>query len=122
MRTFRLSVCKGSTCKGNGSDAVYKAACEELSTLGLTAQTETRRGGCYGMCHMGPNVVVRENVGRPQDPFRREDYQLMGWVEESFYAEMTPEKIRQLIQKYIASGEQVPELLSSAPSFSGRGR
>jgi len=120
MRTFRLSVCKGPTCRPGGSDAVFRAACEEIGRLGLADRCEARRGGCYGMCHLGPNVVIRENVGRPPDPFNREDYQLMGWAEEFFYGAMTPERIRQLIQEHIQKGEPVEALLTPVPIVSGR--
>jgi (2Fe-2S) ferredoxin len=109
MRTFRLSVCKGVTCRQGGADAVHQAACEEVDRQELTARCLVRRGGCWGMCHLGPNVVIRENVGRPQDPFHREDYQLMGWEEEVLYGAMSPAKLQRIVREHIEGGEPVAE-------------
>jgi (2Fe-2S) ferredoxin len=101
---------------------VFRQACDEVSRLALKDQCDVRRGGCYGMCHLGPNVVVRENVGRPHDPFRREDYQLMGWPEESFYGAMTPLTVARLIQEHIQNGERVEDMITPVSIVSQRAR
>ena len=93
---WRLSVCKGPDCKANGSDPVYARA-KELVTGPLKERCELFRGGCYGLCHLGPNVVIRVDDGRPKDPFSREDFQLMGWEDEVHYGRMTPEGIRTVL-------------------------
>ena len=45
-----------------------ETAVEELS---LGKRCTLVRGGCYGLCHLGPNVVVREDRPRPSDLFTR---------------------------------------------------
>jgi (2Fe-2S) ferredoxin len=121
VRKFRLSVCKGVTCRLGGADDVYRAATETLKGSPMEAQCEARRGGCWGMCHLGPNVVMREDVGRAPDPFRREDYQLMGWQEETLYGDMTPEKVARLIREHIETGQPVADLATDAdPSPTAR--
>lgn len=112
MRKYKVSVCKGPDCKGNGSDAVFKAAQEAVASQGLGAVCTLARGGCYGLCHLGANVIVRPEVNRPKDPFSREDFQLMGWEGETHYGEMTPDKIRRVLAEHIARDEPVAELVA----------
>lgn len=109
MKRYRLSVCKGMDCKANGSADVLAAAREELAQRGLVGRCELYRGGCYGFCHMGPNVVVREDTGRKRDPLSPEDYQLMGWPGEVYYSHMTPEKMRRVVAEHIEKDAPVTE-------------
>ena len=67
-----MAVCKGPDCTRGGSDAVFAKAREVAPS-----HCEVYRGGCYGLCHLGPNVVLREDTGGKRDPFSREDFQLM---------------------------------------------
>lgn len=116
MKKFRLAICKGPDCRRNGADAVYAAARVEVERAGLASRCEVYRGGCYGLCHLGPNVVVREDLGGKRDPLSREDYQLMGGPGEAYYWAMTPEKIARVIAGHIAGEQVVTELLGD-PSF-----
>src|SRR5689334_10550069 len=110
MKRYRLSVCKGPDCKKNGSDPVFRAASELVRDGGLMPRCEVYRGGCYGLCHLGPNVVVREERGEKRDPLSREDFQLMGWEGEAYYWAMTPAKIARVIREHIAEDRPIPEL------------
>ena len=71
------------------------------------------RGGCYGLCHLGPNVVVRPETGRPKDPFSPEDYQLMGWEGEVHYGAMTPEKALRVLREHTGEDRPVEELTAA---------
>jgi len=113
-RKYRLSVCKGPDCKGNGSDAVYKAAVEAVAQEGLSARCTPGRGGCYGLCHLGANVIVRKDTGRPKDPFSREDFQLMGWEGETHYGAMTPDRVRQVISQHIGQDTVAQDLVADS--------
>jgi (2Fe-2S) ferredoxin len=110
MKRYRVSVCKGMDCKADGANELFAQAREELARRGLTARCELYRGGCYGLCHLGPNVVVREDTGRKRDPFSREDFQLMGWEGEAYYARMTAEKLQRIIAEHLAEDRPVTEL------------
>lgn len=111
MKRYRVAVCKGPDCRRNGSEAVFAAAKAALAESDLTPKCELYRGGCYGLCHMGPNVVVREDVGRKRDPFSREDYQLMGWEEEAYYSHMSEAKIRRVIHEHVGEERLITDLL-----------
>lgn len=109
MRRYRLSVCKGPDCTGNGSDGVYARATEVVKRLGLEGRCELGRGGCYGLCHLGANVVVRDGE-KPADPFGAEDFQLMGTPDEVYYWRMTPERIEAVLQEHVANDRPVEAL------------
>ncbi len=109
-----MAVCKGPVCRGNGSDKVFAAAKEAVAKAGVGQRCEVYRGGCYGLCHLGANVVVREADGRPKDPFSAEDYQLMGWEGEYHYQEMTPEKVARVVAEHIAQDKPVADFVASA--------
>lgn len=84
-----------------------------VAKAGLNARCEVYRGGCYGLCHLGPNVVVREDGGGPRDPLSREDFQLMGGPGEFHYAPMTARDIGRVVDEHLAQGRAVEELLFS---------
>ncbi|MFZ5472007.1 MAG: (2Fe-2S) ferredoxin domain-containing protein [Myxococcota bacterium] len=111
MKKYRLSVCKGPDCKRNGADAVFAAAREAVGKAGLTPRCEVYRGGCYGLCHLGPNVVVREDTGKKRDPFSREDFQLMGFEGEAYYGAMNPPAMERVVAEHIGADRTVTELL-----------
>jgi (2Fe-2S) ferredoxin len=107
---FRLSVCKGPDCRARKADAVFAAVQAEVAATGLAEKCKVQRGGCYGLCEFGPNVVVRPDTNRPADPFSRENYELVGSPGEVHYAEMTPEKAVEVVRQHIARGEPVEAL------------
>ncbi|HLL55586.1 MAG TPA: (2Fe-2S) ferredoxin domain-containing protein, partial [Myxococcaceae bacterium] len=85
---------------------------EAVANAGLGARCELYRGGCYGLCHLGANVVVREDNGRKKDPFSPEDFQLMGWEDEYHYQEMTPEKVARVVAEHIAADKPVADFVA----------
>ena len=116
MKRYRLAVCKGNDCRRNGSDRVYASARDELAARSLQPRCEVFRGGCYGLCEHGPNVVVREDTGRARDPFSREDFQLMGSPGEVHYSGMTPEKMALVMEEHVGRDLPVEALRHAAQS------
>lgn len=114
MPKFRIAVCKGPACRKGGSDAVFSAVTEALAANALSGRCEAYRGGCYGLCHLGPNVVVRVDAGRARDFLSQEDFQLMGWPGEVHYAEMTPAKAVRVVIEHVGSGTAIEELRSKS--------
>ena len=112
MKTYRLAVCRGPNCRQGGADQLF-AACRELVLKSeLSSRCEVYRGGCYGLCHLGPNVVLRENP-RPKDLLSREDFQLMGWEGEFYYPAMTAQKITRVVLEHVAQGRVCDDMVSS---------
>ena len=110
MTKWRLSVCKGPDCRSNGSDPVYARA-RELIVGELKERCELFRGGCYGLCHLGPNVVIRADTGKPPDPLSSDDFLLLNIAGETYYWAMTAQKMERVIKEHVAQGRVVDELV-----------
>lgn len=58
-RRLDVWICQGRMCTANGSD-VLAARARDAAALSA-GRCRVLRGGCYGLCELGPNVVVREH-------------------------------------------------------------
>ena len=108
---FRLSVCQGPDCRDNGADRLFVQAGELVRKAGLGARCELARGGCYGMCHLGANVVVRELKPGPKDPFAADDFQLTFELGETWYAHVSPEGLERVVDLHLRQGRVVADLV-----------
>ncbi|HEY8208626.1 MAG TPA: (2Fe-2S) ferredoxin domain-containing protein [Myxococcaceae bacterium] len=117
MKRYRVSVCKGPDCRAGGSDEVHSALRRAVEGSPLKATCTVQRGGCYGLCHLGPNVVVRLDDGRKRDPLSREDFQLMGWDGETHYGNMTAERVPRLVEEHLQGDREIADY---APVDNGR--
>lgn len=106
MKRYKLAVCKGPDCSDGGAQEVYEKACKVKGS-----NCTVSRGGCYGLCHLGPNVVVREDTGARKDPFSKEDFQLMGTPNETYYWHMTPETIVRVIELHVGKDQVQTDLV-----------
>jgi len=107
---YVVSICQGPDCQGNGAEALVPAAERCVQALGLAARCTLKRGGCYGLCEQGANVIVRVDTGAPVDPFSSDDYELTGAPGETHYAEMDPEKLERVLRSHVGADAPVPEL------------
>jgi (2Fe-2S) ferredoxin len=109
---YRITVCKGPNCTYNGAEAVAAALRSAIEQRGLTGVCELTRGGCYGLCAFGPNVILRpQDHGSIRDPLDTGDFMLLGSPGEKHYSAMAPDKADRLIEAEIVRGEPVPEWL-----------
>ncbi|MFN7131404.1 MAG: (2Fe-2S) ferredoxin domain-containing protein [Myxococcales bacterium] len=110
MKRYRMAVCKGPDCSRSGGPSVFEALRNALTARNLTSRCELYRGGCYGLCHLGPNVVVREVVeGQKRDPFSREDFELTGKAGEVHYAGMRKEHAERVVDEHVGEDRPVEE-------------
>jgi len=110
-------VCKGPDCRAGGAEEVFSALRRAVEGSAARASCQVARGGCYGLCHLGPNVVIRLDEGRKRDPLSREDFQLMGWAGETHYGNMTAERVPRLVEEHL---QQDREIADYAPVDNGR--
>ena len=103
-RKYVVAVCEGPDCTGNGSDALVPVLASAIARLGLGARCRLKRGGCYGLCQEGPNVIVRRDTGAPVDPLSSEDYELSGADGEVHYDHLDAAKCERLVQEHLAAG------------------
>ena len=109
--TTRLDiwVCQGRMCTANGSDAV--AAHARVNVAGKET-CRVLRGGCYGHCEIGPNVVVRAHEGELPD-VDVDRLSLTEEVNETVYSGMAPADIALVVKAHLA-GRAVPDLTRDA--------
>ena len=94
-------------CTANGSDAVAARARAEARQ-----GTRVLRGGCYGHCEIGPNVVVRVHQGELPD-VESDRLSLTEEANETVYSGITPADVVLIIVAHEAGGT-VPQLTRDA--------
>ncbi|MFA5622518.1 MAG: NADH-quinone oxidoreductase subunit NuoF [Thermovirgaceae bacterium] len=97
MALYRAHVliCKGTGCTASGSAPVFEAFKTELARRGLDKEVMLVETGCHGMCEMGPIVVV--------------------YPEGSFYCQVKPEDIPELVEEHLYKGRILQRLLYTTP-------
>ena len=109
---YRLAVCKGPNCSFNGARKVVEAMRDALRDQGLGDRCVLARGGCYGLCAFGPNVIVRrEDPNAPVNPLDPGDFMLLGVEGECHYSAVSPAQATRIIAEHIGAGRPVEEWL-----------
>jgi (2Fe-2S) ferredoxin len=114
--TTRLDiwVCQGRMCTANGSDAVATHARAFVEEQAQGGTCRVLRGGCYGHCEIGPNVVVRAHEGNDELPDVDVDrLSLTEEANETVYSGMAPADIALVVKAHLA-GRSVPALTRDA--------
>lgn len=109
---FDIWVCQGRMCTANGSDAVAAAARNSAEDAD-DERCRVLRGGCYGLCEIGPNVVVRRHPGQLPDP-EADRLSLTNASNEKVYSGMTPADVEIVMQSHVSWDLEVPELSRDA--------
>ena len=73
MFRSHILVCGGTGCTSSGSARIVTAFEKELATAGLDKEVKVIKTGCFGLCALGPIVVV--------------------YPEGAFYSQVKPEDI-----------------------------
>jgi (2Fe-2S) ferredoxin len=111
VKHYRLAVCKGPDCRNGGADQVFAACRELVAKAGLASRCEVSRGGCYGLCHLGPNLVLREGKAASKDPLSPENFQLLGKPGEFHYHAMNMFKLALVVHEHVGRERVLEELL-----------
>ncbi|MGB9781174.1 NADH-quinone oxidoreductase subunit NuoF [Caldanaerobacter sp.] len=82
-----VMVCGGTGCTSSGSDEVAARFMEEIKKAGLDKEILIVRTGCFGLCELGPVVVV--------------------YPEGVFYSRMKPEYVPEIIEEHLLKGRPV---------------
>lgn len=90
--THLCMVCYGTGCMSSGCKNVRDAMVEELEKAGLSDKVAVIERGCMGTCAVGPVVYVLPD--------------------ETYYTEMTPERVKDVVQKHFIGGERSQNILS----------
>ncbi len=113
MARFLVSVCKSSECLARGSAAIDRELVKLVKERGADAKIQ--RGGCWGLCNLGPNVVVREGdaAKRVENDIFGHDASFSGRVGEHHYGACTTTSVARVVEEHLLAGHPVAELAST---------
>ncbi|HHX51655.1 MAG TPA: NADH-quinone oxidoreductase subunit F, partial [Clostridia bacterium] len=97
MEFFRshVLICHGTGCVASGRDQLKEALVEELAKRSLDKEIKVVDTGCFGFCRFGPNMVV--------------------YPEGTFYCQVKPEDVSELVEEHFIKGRALERLLFKAP-------
>ncbi len=91
MYRSHILVCGGTGCTSGKSQQIFDAFNDEIKVLGLENEVKTVFTGCFGLCALGPIVVV--------------------YPEGAFYSQVKVEDAKEIIDEHIQKGRIVTRLL-----------
>jgi NADP-reducing hydrogenase subunit HndC len=86
-----ILVCGGTGCTSSNSEKIIEELQKSLQENNLDKEVRVIRTGCFGLCAMGPIVVV--------------------YPEGAFYAQVKPEDAKEIVTEHILKGRIVKRLL-----------
>ena len=109
-----VSVCKGSECCDRGADALYTLL--ERGVRERQVEARVTRGGCWGLCNLGPNVVIRHDSAAEavDKAVFGGDATFGGRVGEYHYGALNAERVERVLEEHLVNGRPASELLVSA--------
>ncbi len=91
MYRSHVLVCGGTGCTSSNSLKIIDKLEEELAAQGLSEEVKVVRTGCFGLCALGPIMVV--------------------YPEGAFYSRVTVEDIPEIVSEHLLKGRIVTRLL-----------
>ncbi|ETO38913.1 NADH-quinone oxidoreductase subunit NuoF [Thermoanaerobacterium aotearoense] len=86
-----VMVCGGTGCTSSNSDRIAKCFEEEIANKGLDKEVQVVRTGCFGLCELGPVVVV--------------------YPEGVFYSCVKEEYVPEIVEEHLLKGRVVKKYL-----------
>ena len=91
MYRSTVLVCGGTGCTSSHSEKIIEALNAELEKNGLQKEVNVIRTGCFGLCALGPIMVV--------------------YPEGAFYSMVKPDDIPEIVEEHLLKGRIVTRLL-----------
>ncbi len=91
MYRSHVLVCGGTGCTSSGSQQIIEALEREIAVQGLTEEVKVVRTGCFGLCALGPIMIV--------------------YPEGCFYSRVQAEDIPEIVSEHLLKGRIVTRLL-----------
>ena len=91
MYRSHVMVCGGTGCTSSNSDKIAAAFETEILATGLENEVKVIRTGCFGLCALGPIVVI--------------------YPEGSFYSMVKEEDVKEIVDEHLLKGRPVTRLL-----------
>jgi len=86
-----ILVCGGTGCTSSGSEVIINEFEAKLKEAGLEKEVKVIKTGCFGLCALGPVVVV--------------------YPEGAFYSMVKPEDVEEIVTEHLLKGRIVKRLL-----------
>lgn len=100
MYRSHVMICKGTGCSSSNSELIAQNFEEELRKNGLDKEVIVERTGCFGLCALGPVVIV--------------------YPEAAFYSQVKPEDVKEIVSEHLLKGRIVKRLLYHESIDEGR--
>ena len=91
MIRSHVLICGGTGCTSGGSQAIADNLKLELERLGLQDEVQVIRTGCFGLCAMGPIMIV--------------------YPEGTYYSRVKPEDVKEIAEEHFLKGRVVERLV-----------
>ncbi len=91
MYRSQVLICGGTGCTSSGSVKIAKRLQEEIDKNGLTNEVMVVRTGCFGLCALGPIMIV--------------------YPEGTFYSMVKEEDIAEIVSEHLLKGRIVTRLV-----------
>ena len=91
MIRSHVLICGGTGCTSGGSQAIADGLKAELENLGLQDEIQVIRTGCFGLCAMGPIMIV--------------------YPEGTYYSRVKPEDVKEIASEHLLKGRIVERLV-----------
>ena len=91
MFRSHILVCGGTGCTSAKSMEIIARLEEELKEHGLDQEIAVVKTGCFGLCAMGPIMVV--------------------YPEQVFYCMVTPDDVPEIVEEHLVKGRPVQRLI-----------
>lgn len=99
-------------CTAHGADEVATRARDGAALLGDRCRVQ--RGGCYGLCELGPNVVVRERGPDAPTDEEADRLSLTHSEGETVYCGVAPADVDRILHAHRHGEAPVEELTREA--------
>ncbi|MCD8212419.1 MAG: NADH-quinone oxidoreductase subunit NuoF [Oscillospiraceae bacterium] len=100
MVRSHILVCNGASCSACDSGMVHESFEKELKSHDLEDQARVVRTGCFGLCELGPVVMV--------------------YPEGACYVHVTPADVKEIVEEHILNGRIVTRLLYTEEEGGGQ--
>lgn len=99
-------------CTGAGADALAARARDGAALI--DGRCQVLRGGCYGLCELGPNLVVREGPSAGGSDDDADRLSLTGQEGETVYSGLRPADVDRIVRAHAEGHGPIAELTREA--------
>ena len=91
MIRAHVLICGGTGCTSSGSQTIQQAFADSLAANGLTEEVKIVQTGCFGLCALGPVVIVHPDG--------------------TFYSRVTADDVAEIVSEHLLKGRVVERLV-----------